>query len=276
MTYATSLRVTAVLLLSTSSLVVRVARGEDQLTPHDPILGRVPDVALCMVTFKYKDDAQSSLKGGGSTTPISPRIATIQTEKRGSVYRQITTLTNGAKKENWSVNGEQICKNVYSDSYIHVAAGNPLYVDLTTSDFGELTWVGMDNYVGVSKGEPKVFIFSVKNTDRHPTAEEKEEYSAQSAMYQSTLDSKANTAQRSVVIKKELDQYIQQKFGDTESRVTLDVLTQLPVEYDDGKVVRTYTYSDKVEPLSAPVSVMRAMQYWAALARSTRVRPSPP
>ena len=269
------LRPTAILLLCASGALVCAARGEDQPVPREPILGRVPDVALCTVTFKYKDEAPTP-KGGAAASPATPRVATIQTEKRGTVYRQITTLTNGAKKENWTVNGEQVCKNVYSESYIHVGPGNPLYVDLTTSDFGELSWVGMDNYVGVSKGEPKVFTFSVKNSERRPTAAEKEEYSTQSAVYQNAMDSKANAAQRSAAIKKELDQYMQQKFGDTESRVSLDMRTQLPLEYDDGNIVRTYTYSDKVEPLSAPVGIMRAIQYWATLAKSSRVRPSPP
>ena len=270
------LRLIALLLLGVPSAALHAADPQDEPKPRQPIVGHVPDVSLCLVTFKYKDANSTLAKGGAPAATPPPRPVTTQTEKRGSICRQITTMSNGAKRENWSINGEQICKNLYSEAYLPVSAGNPLYIDFTTSDFGELAWVGIDNYVGVSKVEPKAFIFAVKNIDRRPTDVEKEEYSTQMAVYQTTVDSKATGPQRTALAKKELDQYMQQKFGGTESRVTLDVTNQLPVEYDDGTVVRTYSYSDKVDQLSAPVSVMRAIQYWAALSKSAKVRPSPP
>ena len=271
---SSAFRLRTIQLLGLQSIFVCAAWGQDQPVPHQPILGRVPDAMLYSVTFKYKDNV-SSAKTAAPTPPSTPRIAVIQTEKTGSVYRQITTMTDGAKRESWNVHGEQVCKNVYTNSYIHLNDGNPLYVDFKSGDFSELSWIGMDNYVG-AKGEQKTFMFSAKNSERRQTETEKEEYALQSLIYRNSADGKLIMAERASYVKKELDQYIKQKFGDTESHVTLDIATQLPLEYDDGKIIRTYTYSNNIEPLSVPAVVIQTIQRWAALTKSTTVHPSPP
>ena len=219
------------------------------------------------MAFKYKNDPAAPAPGkaapGAPAKKPPERIVSIVTEKNGSVYHSTTTYTSGLTKETWNVDGAQACKAPHSDSYLYITKGNPLGIDYSTTDFPELTWIGMDNYVGVAGQDKKVFAFEGKNTDRRPTTGEQAEYNVFAAEFKREADQKGGTAAQKEAMAKQLaDQYIKRKFGDSKSRVLLDIATQLPLEYDDGDSIRNYYYTSKPGPSSATLEAIQEIQYW--------------
>ncbi len=242
-------------------------------TPQEPVLPRAPE-GTWTVTYKYKPSSSSPAPNGANSKPASSagQITTLRVEKKGAVYHVVTTEQSGVVSENWIVSGIEIFKAAGSKSYVRLAPGNPFYMDFTKSDFDEISWIGMDNYKGVKDGptHAKVFDFEVKNVDRRQTEQEHVTIGDIGALLEQggAINPKSDK-------KKAVAQYLASQFGDTVSHAQLDVATQLPVIYDDGTGIRTYTFSSDIPP-NAPLDILQLMQAMREQVRRTYVRASPP
>jgi hypothetical protein len=269
------LSIATLLYLGASSLNASAQSADQPPVPHEPLLGRLPNPGRWQITLQYKGGSTAQPDRSASKGPVGEHVVSIFGESQGQLYHQISSYASGAKKENWSLNGVQVCRNIYSNSYILVKGGHPFYVDFAAGDLGDLSWIGMDDYVGVSGQDPPVFTFTTKNADRRLTPMEKEEYALQVDNFELAQNT-GSPAQRKAVAESETRKYFQQKFGATESTVTLNAITQLPITYDDGAIIRTYAFSNNVPALSMPPEAVQAMRYWTNLEKANTIHPNPP
>lgn len=253
-----------------------LGQSSDEPVPHDPLLPRAPDGSW-LVTFKYKPTPAPSPSGSPASTP--DRVATIRVEKKGTVYHVVTTKTSGLESENWCISGVEICKAERSKTFMRLSQDNPLYVDFSKTDFDELSWIGTDNYKGVKDGptHSKVFTFEVKNVERRQTGQENASTGNLTSLMEQagSLTDKREAGSKGASVKQAVSQFLAAQFGDTLSKGSIEVTTQLPVEYDDGIVDRMYTFSSTLPP-NAPVDILQLMQVFREERRRTYVRASPP
>ena len=235
------------------------------------------------VTYKYKPSLADQTQAGGTKaqpTPSPERVASIRTEKNGTLYHRITNYTTGARAETWSIGGQQACKAAHTDKYIYVTSNNWFYVDFSKSDFEEVSWIGKDNYVGLTGQDKKVFTFEAKNIERRAVGSESTDNNQLMSVLKNGIGlfgAKGTTpSQRDQMAKQDYDRLKKLKFGDTMSRAQLDVGTQFPLEYDDGVADTTYTYSSAPGPTSIAPEALQEMRAAQSRINASIARPSAP
>lgn len=237
-----------VLLWAAAVITANSQTPDPNLTPHEPLISRVPDGSWT-IDYKYKAVAPDPKTGGAKSglTPPVERVATIRVDKKGSSYHVVTTESSGRKAEHWCINGTEIYREAGTESFVKLAKNSSFYINFGNTDFDELSWMGTDNYKGVETRADggKLFVFEVKNKDRKQTAQESTITGDLSVMVErlGMVDAKGDK-------KEAIAKLMESEYGDTLSHVTLDAPTQLPLVYDNGKIVRSYTYT--AEPLAVP------------------------
>ena len=258
---------TALLYWATVGVAVGQSLAPSDPMPAEPLLPRARDGSWS-INYKYKDSPSSNDKTGAAAS--TNRVSTIKVEKKGKVYHVLTTKVSGNITENWCVEDIQITKPEGAKSFVRLTAENPLYLDFSKTDFDELSWIGMDDFKGVKEvsGELKILIFEVRNAARRPTAQEAAASGNLAAMEEQG-NGKGSGGKKSV------DQLRSAQYGDTISKATLDVVSQLPIEYDNGYFDRTYSFSSTIPP-NAPIDIIQLLQTMREQKRRTFVRASPP
>ena len=232
--------------------------------PTQPLLPRAPDMAAWTVTYTYKDAAPD--KTASSTTvkaaPYIPeRLTTLQVVKTGTTYHLTCTYSTGRKSESWIVAGREVQKMPEGPLYLHCAGGYR-YDDFTQSDFEELSWLTLQDYTGVKKlGTRSLFTFSADNMTRDLNRREKMAFALGTAV---APPLGATPEQIKALQKKATAAYKASTFGGTTSTVQLDATTQLPVEWDDGKIDRVYDFAaPPTDNLVPPPEVAAEFKVWS-------------
>ncbi|MBE7157128.1 MAG: hypothetical protein INR62_01610 [Rhodospirillales bacterium] len=240
-------------------------------TPAQPLLARARDGSW---TVAFKNKGQATAKPSdtkGKAPDPGHETVSLKIEKMGKTYHAIVLDASQARTEMWSMNGIEVSKPPGAKQFSRVAPNSPFYLDFSKADFDELSWIGMDDFKGVVEGPDgsKQFIFEAKNATRRRTALE-----------HATDGDLADLAEKLHLVssgtgKKQAEaKMLESQYGDSTSRAVLDVLSQLPVEYDDGRVIRTYSFSEA--PVPIPPEVVRLMDGFSEQIRRATVPASPP
>lgn len=232
--------------------------------PKEPLLPRVNDHSTWSVSLHYdREHARAELldpKGSENKADAGAGeqpVAKIQVTKDGGVYREVAIGVNGKTKEKWIFDKFQAQE---SDDGKVVMIMQPAaffsrdYSDYSRSDFEVLEWIDKSNFVGTAgfRGQP-VYVFETSGNKRRLTAREQADIRSERA-----TDS-------------EIQRY-SEKFV-----VYLDGKTQLPVYFDDGEIIRTYTYGpSNADKLQAPSKFQQALADWNAEVKQRTAKPLPP
>ena len=189
----------------------------------------------------------------------------------GKTYHAISTDASQSKTETWSMNGVEVSKPPGAKQFSRVAPNSPFYLEFSKADFDELSWIGKDDFKGAVDAPDggKQFVFEAKNAKRRRTTLE-----------HATDGDIADLAEKLHLVsggtgKKQAEaKWLESQYGDSVSHAVLDVLSQLPIEYDDGTVVRTYTFSEV--PVPIPPDVVHLMDSFSEQIRRSTVPASPP
>ena len=164
----------------------------------------------------------------------------MRVEKKGTVHHVIVTKTSGHRSYYWCVKDVEILKPEGGRSFVRLTPDNPFLIDFSKTDFDELPWVGMDNFKGVkdTPAKVKVFVFDVKNVGRSQKAQEVAANGNVIAPPDSSQGTGGKNNDRDLGDENPNTRFRIAQFGDTVSYAELDVLSQMPVDYDDGVVGR--------------------------------------
>ena len=239
--------------------------------PRKPLVARAADGSWT-VTYSYKAPPAPAKGAPASGAPAHPPdlIASVRVEKTNGQYHVITTKSSGLRSEIWCMKGIEIYKGENSKNSARLSPDSPYYIDFSKTDFDELSWIGMDNYKGIKDGGvgAKFFIYDVKNVDRRATGQEK-----------STSGDLGVAVEKSGMVgadgdkKQAVSKLLAAQFGDTISHALVDVTTQLPTEYDDGHIDRTYAFSET--PQLIPPDILKLFKEINEQTRKATV-PAPP
>ncbi len=239
-------------------------------TPTQPVLARATDGSWTIV-FKYKDSPPAKPNDAKSATvDLGHQVVSLKVEKTGKTYHAVAIDASQGRTETWYMNGIEVSKPPGAKQFNRVTSSSPFFLDFSKADFDELSWIGMDAYKGIVDGPEgaKQFVFEARNVKRRRTTHEA-----------ATDGNLADLAEKIKLVPAGTDgkhaeaKMLELQYGDTVSRAVLDVFTQLPIEYDDGAVHRTYSFSEA--PVPIPQDVVQLVKSFNEQARRASV-PAPP
>ena len=255
-----------VLAFGLSIMVARLgAESSDEApTPREPLLPRAPEMAAWTITYTYKSapPAATGSDKSAATPKYTPEtLASLEVVKTGTTYHLTSTFSTGRKNESWIVGEKEVTQLPEGPRFLCISSG-VRYDDFSKSDFEELTWLSEKFYVGLKKrGKLPVFAFSADNMKRPRTARERTEFEMGSAV---AAPLGASVAQIKALRKKAADSYLAYTYGNTTSTVQLDASTQLPIEWDDGKIDQVYQFeAPPTQNLVPPPAVAAEFAQWA-------------
>jgi hypothetical protein len=238
----------------------------DPPAPRDPILSPAPARAewTVRITEKYPDAwaAKDSWEeqGGGVTQEAGNRVIssiTIAKDSDLQTCQVVTRWTTGEKEEEWIVMGQHVAERPGGGLY--VVGGERLTAqELKAADFPELLWIERKHFTGIRTYQGrKVFVFEEEFNRKRMTPTEARQF-----FFAMQADPKATP---------------EKVFRPRMSKVVayLDVVTQLPVLYNDGTKMRTYVFENpgatRLRPPARIIDFLRQRQ--AAL--EARIVPPP-
>ena len=237
-------------------------RGPELPPPKDPVLPRAP--ARAEWTATTRADRKKALEEmaappkGNVQEKATKTISEIRVSKDGSLYRELSVLEDGRKIEKW-ISGifQAVEAPVGGFARIPLPAGtiSQDYSDYRAGDFENLLWVDKSNYAGSGtfQGLP-VYVFKVAADKRLFTPREKSD----------------------LEMRRTPDDSLIRKPGQT-FVAYLDARTQLPVLFDDGESVTTYSFiADPPDKLQAPPAFAKALADWTADVKRKSSKPLPP
>ena len=223
----------------------------DQVQPRMPLIPRTPARSEWTVRHSHEmdDPGQSMADAPEAAQAIGEmrKVNSIRFSKddRLQTYRLRTRWTDGESEDEWIVMGFHVAER---------AGGRGLYIvqneattarDLKSTDFPELAWLDMKYYRGLKTYKGKqVFAFNVKFEDKPLNGNE------------SHLMALARNHDPSATPVKVFKPKV------SEVSVYLDAVTQLPVLYNDGNVLRRYSLrqpgsSDSLRPPNRILNFIR-------------------
>ena len=265
------LYVASFVLAWTTTSVLRGQSPSPGPTPIQPLLGKARDGSWT-VNFKYGSSSATPKPSNtkGATPEHGHEIVSLHVEKMGKTYHAISLDASQAKTETWYMGGIEVSKPPGAKQFGRVAPNSPFFLDFSKEDFDELSWINMDNYKGVIDGPDgsKQFVFEAKNANRRRTGHEHATDGDLADLAEKLHLVSAGTSRKQAEVK-----MLESQYGDTTAHAVLDLLTQLPLEYNDGTSQRTYSFSEA--PVPIPPEVVRLMNSFSEQARKATV-PAPP
>jgi len=213
-----------------------------QSMPSEPILKRAPAHAEWSVQFfpSESDIKKTFAKNGGQFKEgeipkgalVGPKSKTVS--KDGTTYRELEQWEDGRSQEKWTVGDMQVYETSLTKKLVRLprpasaqVASN--YSDYRRSDFEELEWIGRDNFVGVQDmNGRKVYEFQGNAAKRRLTLREQGDL----------VDVDAGKSAEELA-----KEFRAGSSGKPSYVVYLDAQTQLPLYFDDGRVIRIYNFS---------------------------------
>jgi hypothetical protein len=240
-------------------------------TRPGPPMPRMPLVALAPArsewTVRMSADFSESEAGGDDRAPAAAVAAMSQQRTVRSIQfsKDATTQTyclrtrwsDGDAEEEWIVKGSHVAERASHSGLYIVGNESSIARDLSKADFPELAWVDLSLYRGLKtyKGKP-AYVFSVPFDKKQLTGDQ--------AQIMAFAKSRDATATPSRVFKPKRSEVI----------LYLDAATQLPLEYNDGMVLRRYRFEQPSEGRLLPPP--KILEFVSVRDEALRVRLTPP
>ena len=236
-----------------------------QPVPRMPLVAAAP--ARAEWTVRMTTDFSDNEKAGEGRAPAGAvqaagqqrTVSSIQFSKDAAskAYRLHTQWSDGDSEEEWIVMGSHVAERAGHRGLYVVGSEASIARELSKADFPELAWVDMSLYRGLKtfKGKP-AFVFSVPFDQKRMTGEQ-----AQIMAFVKRTDAKATPSK---VFKPKAAEVI----------LYLDAATQLPIEYNDGMVLRRYHFTQPTEARLQPPA--KIVEFLKTRTEALRVRLTPP
>lgn len=239
------------------------ATGRGQPAPRTPLVSRTPLRAEWTVrmTTDFSDSWQTEDRDPVATAALAETrtIRSIQYSKDGELqtYRLKTRWSDGESEEEWIIMGNHVGERPGGRGLYVVGSEVSTAKDLARTDFPELGWLDMIHYRGLRsyRGKP-VFAFSVKFDQKKLTPEESQLLHLAKQQDPEVTPSKLFKPKVSEIL------------------VYLDAVTQLPVMYNDGTVLRRYDFNPPSETRLRPPQ--KYIDFLRTRAEALRARLTPP
>jgi hypothetical protein len=239
------------------------AAGRGQPTPRTPLVSRAPMRAEWTVrmTTDFSDSWQTEDRDPVASAALAETrtIRSVQYVKDGELqtFRLRTRWSDGESEDEWIIMGNHVAERPGGRGLYVVGSEVSTAQDLARTDFPELGWLDMIYYRGVRsyRGKP-VFAFSVPYDQRKLTAEESQLLHLAKQQDPQITPSKLFKPKVSEIL------------------VYLDAVTQLPVMYNDGTVLRRYDFSPPSDTRLRPPQ--KYIDFLRTRDEALRVRLTPP
>lgn len=209
--------------------------AQKPLEPREPIVSQAPGRAdwTVRITTQFPDGwaADNSWEAQGTETATTTAARTIRSltyakDAAFQTYQVTTRWTDGETEQEWIVMGQHVANRPGGGLY--AVGGERLTAsELKVSDFPELVWIERKHFKGVRlyRGR-QVFVFEEEFNRRRLTPTE-------ARQYQFALQADPKTTPEKV-FKPRFPKVV----------AYLDVITQLPVLFNDGTKLRGYVFSE--------------------------------
>jgi hypothetical protein len=254
------------LLLAAASAGARESSAKPgQPAPREPLVAPAParsEWTVRMTTdFSDSEKMADERAPAGAVAAISQQrtVSSIQFSKDAAAkaYRLRTRYNDGDSEDEWIVMGSHVAERAGHRGLYIVGSESSTARELSRVDFPELAWVEMSCYRGIKthKGKP-AFVFSVPFDQKRMTGDQ-----AQIMAFVKRSDAKATPSK---VFKPKVSEVI----------LYLDAATQLPLEYNDGMILRRYNFNPPSEARLLPPA--KILDFLKARNEALRVRLTPP
>jgi hypothetical protein len=172
------------------------------------------------------------------------RSLDVSKDAQMQTYRLRTRYNDGSNEEEWIVMGYHVAERPGGRGLYVVGAEGVGAQQLVQGDFPELNWVKMEYYQGVKtfRGKP-VHVFSVAFDSKQLTPSDMR-------IFQAYLRDNPN-ATPSMVLEPKVEEVV----------LFIDVETQFPVLYNDGRTIHSYRFSQPTNPrLRPPARIVNFLQ----------------
>ena len=220
--------------------------------PAEPVLRQAP--SNCSWTVHHKQDfsdqedsweqasKQQGARPGGGAAMIKTRHIKrrkIEKNKKLKTYHVSTSWSDGKTQDDWIVMGYHVAERAGGRGLYVAGAESSLGAELSASDFPELAWIDLKYYRGLKTHKGRtVFVFEVSFEEKPMSAADSRYYS-----FVKQSDPKATPTE---VFKPKYESVV----------AYLDAKTQLPVLYNDGSVLRRYSFSSAKSFLRPPKKII--------------------
>ena len=243
----------------------RPAAKPGQPAPRMPLVAPAP--ARSEWTVRMTTDLSDTEKMADERSPAAAAqaisqqrtVRSIQFSKDAAAkaYRLRTRYSDGDSEDEWIVNGSHVAERAGHRGLYIVGSESSIARDLSRADFPELAWVEMSCYRGLKtvKGKP-AFVFSIPFDNKQLTGDQ-----AQIMAFVKRSDAKATPSK---VFKPKVSEVL----------LYLDAATQLPILYNDGLILRRYSFNPPSEDRLQPPA--KILEFLKARNEALRVRLTPP
>lgn len=265
--------------LSLIALLVTVYASAQEPDFDGKIELHAPTRAGWVITFKastamHVSESGKSRSASVEELPTTPDadahvLKSLSVEKSGDLYFELSRFSDGTISQKWSLGAIQF-REIKGGTLLAMAAMNlldPDFSDHSKEDFEELGWLKKDYFVGgITYLNQPCFLFQTTTAKRPPTRRD-------IAVQKFLADSDATA--------------FQDKKGDTPGAVAnssatpvtviISAISRLPLVYNDGKILRTYSYKTSgLEPLVPPEKFAREFAAWKKHAEEINRAPVAP
>jgi hypothetical protein len=240
---------------------------------------RAPARSSWVITFKpskamHVTESGKSRSAHIDESPMTPFgamevLTSLTVEKSNNLYFELSRFSDGTKSEKWSIGAIQF-REIKGGAELAMAAmslRDPDYSDHSKEDFEELGWLNKDFYKGVItyNGQP-CFLFQTTTDKRPPTRRDR---AVQQRLLADPMNAKLKGNQGEV--------HKAPKPSASPVLVILSAGSRLPLVYNDGQILRTYSYKTSgLEPLVPPEKFAREFAAWRKYAAQMNRAPVAP
>jgi hypothetical protein len=241
---------------------------------------RAPARSSWVITFKpakamHVTESGKSRSASIEEIPMTPFGATqvltsLTVEKSGDLYFELSRFSDGTTSQKWSISAVQF-RELKGGALLAMAAmslKDPDYSDHSKEDFEELGWLNKDFYKGVIiyQNQP-CFLFQTTTDMRPPTRRDR------ATSPQSLLADPMNAGRKG----NQGEVHEAPKPSASPVVVIISAASRLPLVYNDGQTLRTYSYKTSgLEPLVPPEKFAREFAAWRKYVAEMNRAPAAP
>lgn len=209
-------------------------------------------------------DESSLLPAGSDSTLVKLKV-----EKAGDVYHETSYFSDGSKLAKWSNQTIQFRELKGRENQLGMAGVTLLdqeYSDHSQEDFEELGWLTKEFYKGIIQYQNQPCLLFQVSSDKRPKT--RRETAEKKFLTESKVDEAGGKgAQNFAAPPEPISQVV----------VILSAATRLPLVYNDGEILRLYSYEiGNLPPLRLPQKFAREFAAWKKHLEKASSLPSPP
>lgn len=248
------------------SLLLPVFASAQEPAFDGKIVLRAPARSSWVITFKPTTamrvtESEKSRAASIEELPMTPdataRVLTSLTvEKSNQLYAELSRFSDGTQSQKWSMGAVQF-REIKDGTLLAMAAMNLLdsdFSDHSKEDFEELGWLSKDFYKGtITYLSQPCFLFETTSDKRPATRRDKarQRFLADDGITNMKTPENLPEAGPSA------------KAASIPVIVIISAATRLPLVYNDGQILRTYSYKTSgLAPLVPPEKFAREFDAW--------------